>query len=129
VEIGIDADAVNTRDLAYLGDAVFSLAVRTQLLQNGLRNIKELNATANRIVNAKAQSALVDVAEGGFTEQERVYYMRGRNTKGLKAPARTERMDYIKATGIEALFGYLYLTGQQERIDGLVAKAVDNETQ
>jgi ribonuclease-3 family protein len=94
------------------------------LLQKGLRNIKELNRAANSIVNANAQSMLVDAVEHDFTEQERIYYMRGRNIKGLKAPTHTEHADYVKATGLEALLGYLHLTEQQGRIEELVGRAV-----
>jgi ribonuclease-3 family protein len=127
MEMSIDINSISARDLAYLGDAVFALAVRTMLLQKGLRNIKELNRAANSVVNAKAQSVLADAAEGTFTEQEREYYMRGRNIKGLKAPAHTEHADYIRATGLEVLFGYLYLTRQQTRIEELTAQAVGNQ--
>ena len=101
--------------LAYLGDAVYELFVRTYLLKDTNLPVQKLHKSAIKMVNAKAQSDLFQKVKEILTEEEMAVYKRGRNTNS-HPPKNADMVDYKSATGIEALIGYLYLTEQSERI-------------
>lgn len=110
--------------LAYLGDAVYELIVRQMLTDgSGLPNGK-LHLGATHYVSAKAQSAFIDKVLGELTEEELSIYKRGRNSDAVPGKNVTAA-DYKKATGLEALFGYLYLVGENDRIWELFCKMTD----
>ena len=96
--------------LAYVGDAVFELKMRTHFL-NHIDTVKNVNATA--------QSRAADRIQNLLNEDELAVFKRGRNAKVNSIPAHSSVAEYHKATGLEALFGYLYLSGQTDRIDEL----------
>lgn len=114
-----DYKNMNGIALAYLGDCVIELEVRKYLLSQGLYDSKDLNREALRFVKASAQSAAFDKIEPMLTEDELSYYKRGRNTHTAKTPKSSTALEYRRATGFEALFGYLYLSEQKERITEL----------
>lgn len=105
--------------LAYEGDAIYELKVRTYLLEQSESNVNTLHRLASRFVSAAAQSRLMEILEPVLTEEELEIYHRGRNAKSHSRPKNAEMIEYRRATGFECLFGFLYLSGQMERIDEL----------
>lgn len=109
-----DPKMLSALDLAFVGDGVYGLLVREMLARDGSRPVGELHRMAVAYVNATAQAAAYDRIAPLLTEQEQAVYRRGRNG-GAHPPKNANPGDYAKATGLEALFGYLYLNGAQER--------------
>ena len=105
--------------LAYIGDGVYELAVRQHLLEQGLMKAGALHSETIRYVNAERQSQLLGDIEGLLTEQELAVFRRGRNAKSSHQPSHARVVDYRRATGIEALIGWLYLTGQEGRLQAI----------
>ncbi len=101
--------------LAYLGDCVYELFVRTYLLKDANFPVQKLHKSAIKLVNAKAQSDLYQKIKDVLTEEETAIYKRGRNTNS-HPPKNQDLVDYKSATGVEALIGYLYLKGESDRI-------------
>ena len=122
-----DPKMLSALDLAFVGDGVYGLLVREMLARDGSRPVGELHRMAVAYVNATAQAAAYDRIAPLLTEQEQAVYRRGRNG-GAHPPKNANPGDYAKATGLEALFGALYLLGQRERIEALFA-AVRKEEQ
>ncbi len=102
--------------LAYIGDCVFEIVVRSTLVESGLNHVSELNKIATKIVSAKAQSAFAKSIEDTLEEDERDVYRRGKNANSTTIPKSATRVEYHTATGFEALIGYLFLAGKKERI-------------
>lgn len=120
-EILNDGQIPNVRELsslslAFIGDSVYEMFVRTKILSGGSRPAGELHKIAVGYVKAKAQSnamhAIVDI----LSEEEMEIYKRGRNTNIHTVPKNADMNDYRQATGLEALVGYLYITGKNERL-------------
>ena len=107
--------------LAYVGDAVFEVLVRLDVLSGGNAPVHKLHQKARAQVNAAAQAALYHRIAGRLTETEQAVFRRGRNAKSHTVPKHAGLMDYREATGLEALFGYLYLSNQKERLIALYA--------
>lgn len=105
--------------LAYVGDCVYELYVRSYLIRQADHRVNALHKTATKFVCAKAQAEFYYRIEGMLTEEETAVFHRGRNTKS-HAPKNAEVSDYRIATGIEALIGYLYLKNDTERISQLM---------
>ena len=101
--------------LAYLGDCVYELFVRTYLLKDLNLPVQRLHKAAIKLVNAKAQSDLYQKIKDKLSDEELAVYKRGRNTNS-HPPKNADLIDYKSATGVEALIGYLYLKGDSERI-------------
>ena len=110
--------------LAYLGDAVYELCARQWVLSQGNRPVNELHKMGVELVKADAQSAALAKLEGLLSEEELSVYKRGRNAKTNSSPKHANLADYRRATGLEALFGYLYLKGESQRIQQLFALAI-----
>ena len=123
-----EVNALSALALAHLGDAVFELLVRTELCAAGIPKNGNLHRQTVARVCAPAQAAFVDRLLPLLTEEETGYYRRGRNAHVHAIPKNATSAEYSKATGLEALFGALYLLGQQERIEALFA-AVRKEEQ
>ena len=119
----MDPRLCNGTSLAYLGDAVLELLVRCHLLNSGLQNTGTLNAQAAQFVRATAQSDAAERILPLLCEEELEYFKRGRNASGISAPKSATTAQYRRATGLEALFGYLYLTNQTQRMQDLFALA------
>ena len=116
---------LSTPSLAYLGDCVMELCVRTRLLQRGFSTSRDLNAEALHYVRAGAQADAVERILPVLNEQEAAVYRRGRNIGHTNGPKSATVAQYRMATGLEVLFGYLYVTGQQARIDELFLLAYE----
>ncbi|MDR7857795.1 ribonuclease III domain-containing protein [Tissierella sp.] len=104
--------------LAYIGDAVYELLIRTYLLKKGL-SVKDLHRATIKYVKAKSQAYIIHELEDILTEEEQTVVKKGRNAKTNTMPKNADMIDYKYATGLEALFGYLYLTNQDKRISEL----------
>lgn len=122
-KIALDGDLVSSLALAYLGDAVLEIHIREYVLRSGKAKVDDLHRASVRYVCAKAQSRVYDEIGGFLTRDEAEVMNRGRNTK-KKIPKNVEMKDYRKSTGFEALLGWLYLEGRQERVLDLVEKAI-----
>ena len=105
--------------LAYMGDAVFELLTRERIVLAGEKPPAELNRLARGYVTAVAQSAAVERRLPLLDEDETAVYKRGRNAKSAHAPKSAGAVEYRRATGLECLFGYLYLAGRIERARAL----------
>ena len=111
---------LNPLVLAYVGDAVHDLHIRTRLAASGGR-VQALHRSATRSVCCAAQAQALQRIEGLLSEAERDVVRRGRNSHGHhSAPKNANPADYALATGLEALLGYLYLTDQRARLDALL---------
>ncbi len=104
--------------LAYLGDAQIELIIRKELVLNGGK-LGVLNAKADSMVSAKAQSRVADALMALFTEEEKLVYGRGKNIHTNNIPKSVTALEYRKATGLEAVFGYLCVTGDVKRMEYL----------
>ena len=127
--MGIDLKQISTAALAYLGDSVWELSVRQMLVERGISDSASLNREALCYVTAKAQAAAVKRILEALSEQEDAIYKRGRNIGHTNVPKRATVMEYRMATGLEALFGYLFLEGRSERIKELFALAFEEGEQ
>ena len=101
--------------LAYIGDSIYDLVIRTYLI-----SLDKINRHACRLVKAETQSKLIGILEEQLTENELSVYKRGRNAKSYTSAKNATIGDYRRATGFEALMGYLYLDGQYDRLTKLV---------
>ena len=106
-------------NLAFIGDCVYEMLVRETLVLNANRPVNDLHRESVKFVSAKAQTLAYDKIKDCLTEQETAIYKRGRNAKVGHNPKSASQGEYHIATGIEALFGYLYLTEQIQRIKEL----------
>lgn len=111
--------------LAYVGDAIYDLIIRTIVVGKGNRQVNKLHRETSRMVQASAQSRMMEAVEPLLTEEELGIYRRGRNAKSF-SPAKNQSLkDYHRATGFEALMGYLYLNQDWERMLELVKTGLD----
>ena len=104
--------------LAYIGDCVFELVIRTVVIYHSKKAVNDLHKKAIKFVKAESQALMMQglMDEDILTEEEKNIYKRGRNTKSHTSAKNASIADYRKATGFEAMIGYLYVTGQMERI-------------
>ena len=107
--------------LAYIGDAIFDVVVRSILVNRGNTAVNKLHQRASSVVKAGTQSQLAAVLADVFTEEEADYYRRGRNSKPHTKAKNASTMEYLDATGFEAVIGFLYLTGNMDRVCELVS--------
>lgn len=115
-----DINAIGSKELAYLGDSVYEVYIRKNLILKGIRGVKELNICSENYVSASAQANLFNFLSDKLTKEEMDVALRGRNTK-LKSKSKSVSIgEYRKATGLECVFGYLYLLSQDERMEQLV---------
>lgn len=105
--------------LAHIGDGVYELLTRTKLCTEGFRSAAKLHFKTVSLVNAKAQAAAVEKLLPLLTEDETAVFKRGRNAKVNSVPQKATVGEYHAATGLEALFGWLYLQGKTQRINEL----------
>lgn len=111
--------------LAYVGDAVYELAVRAHLVNSGISRVNRLHDEAVKYVQAKAQAKLVRELEGRLTAEETAVIRRGRNAKSPHTPRSTGVIDYRQSTAFECLIGYLYLKGDKDRLEEILTQALE----
>ena len=114
-----DIRAISSIGLAHLGDAVYELLVRSYLCAHGKATGRGLHRSAVELVKAPAQALRADRILPLLTEEELAVFKRGRNAHVNTIPHNASRSDYLKATALECLFGYLYLQGTTKRINEL----------
>lgn len=112
----VDVKTYSPLALAFIGDGIFEIIIRTVVVERGNRSADGLHKTKSRVVNAKVQAKMAEALLEELTEEELACYKRGRNAKSHTAAKNASIAEYRKATGLEALFGYLYLLGKEERI-------------
>ena len=112
-------DAISNLGLAHIGDSVFELLCRSYLCARGGKNVGNLHRDTIAMVKATAQAEFVDRLLPLLTEEEMAYYRRGKNAHVHAVPKSATAAEYAKATGLEALFGALYLAGKTDRLNEL----------
>ncbi len=116
----VDIKEYSPLALAYIGDAVYELMIRSLVLNEGNRQVQKMHKRTSSLVQASAQARIITALNDSLTQEEHAVYKRGRNAKSL-SPARNQSVsDYHKATGFEALIGYLYLKEEWKRMMDLV---------
>ena len=120
----VDIRTYSPLALAYIGDGVYELIIRTLLIKKGNSSANKLHRRASTLVRASAQSAMVTVLEPLLTPEEHKVYKRGRNAHSATMAKHATVTDYRRATGFEALIGWLYLTRQWERMTELVKTGI-----
>ncbi len=112
-------DEISPLTLAFVGDGVYDLLVREYLVKSANRPVGKLNSIKVSLVNCKSQARFAKEIMPKLTEKELSVYKRGRNSAPKCTPKNSSVADYHSATGLEALFGYLYLNGENDRIKEL----------
>lgn len=124
-EVGeVDIKTYSPLALAYIGDAFFDIVIRTAVVGKGNRAAEALHRQASSFVNAKAQAGLAEAVQDLLTEEEAAVYRRGRNAKSHSIAKNAGLQDYRRATGLEALMGWLYLRGDTGRALELVKEGL-----
>ena len=114
-------NAISSLGLAHMGDGVYELLCRAHLCAGGDQTVLKLHKDTVALVKAPAQAAFADKLKPHLTEEELGFFRRGKNAHTHAAPKSASRAEYAKATGLEALFGALYLLGRTDRLNELFA--------
>ena len=114
-----EIDAISNLGLAHIGDAAYEILCRAYLCRQGGQTVKRLHKEAVELVKAPTQAKLVQILLPHLTEEEQDYYRRGKNAHSHAAPKSATPKEYAMATGLETLFGALYLAGRTERLNEL----------
>ncbi|KUO68104.1 MAG: hypothetical protein APF77_08490 [Clostridia bacterium BRH_c25] len=120
-----DVQMLNPLVLAYVGDSVYDTFVRTLLVSGGYGQVKKLHKMSIEFVKAKAQADTLEKITELLTPEEQDVARRGRNTKSATIPKNADISDYRYATGFEALIGFLFLTGQNDRLMEILGRVID----
>ncbi len=110
--------------LAYIGDGIYEVIVRTVIVDEANRQVNKIHKAASNLVKAETQAKMIHFIMDDLTEEEVKIYKRGRNAKAVTRAKNASMSDYRTATGFEALMGWLYLTGQSERMMELIKKCI-----
>lgn len=113
--------------LAHIGDGVYELLCRTYLIRKGDKTVLKLHRDTVDLVKAPTQAKFADKLKPLLTEDELAYFRRGKNSHTHAAPKSASPQEYAKATGLETLFGALYLLGQTDRLNELFAILMNEE--
>lgn len=116
----INADQYSPLTLAYMGDCAYEIVIRTLLVYKGNNHVDRLNKWASNLAKAATQSQMIGELQEVLTEEEITIYKRGRNAKSYTSAKNASINDYRRATGFEALIGWLYLKGEHERMMELI---------
>lgn len=117
---GGDLRTYSPLTLAYIGDAVYELVIRTMIVEEGNAPVNKLHKRSSALVKAAAQAQLIHAIEPLLNEEELGIYKRGRNAKSYTTAKNASVIDYRTATGFEALMGWLYLKGDHQRMLELI---------
>ena len=116
----VDVNSYSPLTLAYIGDSIYDLIIKSLVINQGNRQVNKLHKETSMYVQASTQSLMMRAMQEELTEEEHAVYKRGRNAKSI-SPAKNQSItDYRRATGFEALVGYLYLKKQYERLLTLI---------
>ena len=122
----VDIQTYSPLTLAYIGDCVYDLIIKSIVLSRGNRQVQKMHQDTSSLVQASTQSKMMRSMQEHLTAQEHAVYKRGRNAKSV-SPAKNQSVtDYRRATGFEALLGYLYLKKEWKRLVDLVKLGLDS---
>ena len=122
----VDIREYSPLTLAYIGDSIYDLVIKTLVINEGNQQVQKLHAKTSELVQASAQSKMMRTLQELLTEEEHAVYKRGRNAKSV-SPAKNQTLtDYRRATGFEALMGYLYLKKDMKRLLNLIKIGLDS---
>lgn len=121
----VDIHSYSPLALAYIGDAVYELAIRSLIMNRGNMQVNKMHKKASALVKAEAQANFYKLIAENLNEEERAIYKRGRNAKSGTMAKNATMLDYRMATGFEALIGYLYLTEQFERMAQILGSGLE----
>ena len=127
-EFGLEEQDLRTYSpltLAYIGDAIFELVIRTVLVERKNTQPEKLHKAATKIVKAETQAVMIELLKEDLTEEEMAVFKRGRNAKAGTRAKNATMSEYRRATGFEALMGYLYLKGDMERMIQLISMGIE----
>lgn len=119
-EMSHKANSYSPLALAYIGDGVYEIFIRTYVMNKGNRPVNKMHKASRELVRASSQAKLYFLIEGMLTEEEDAVLRRGRNAKSVSIPKNGNVTEYRHATGLEALIGYLYIEGKVDRIKELI---------
>lgn len=120
----LDIREYNIKTLAYMGDVVYELYIREHIVRNSREVASKLHKKTIKYVSAKAQEYIISNIYEILTEDEKEIYKRGRNATSNTVPKNTDVVTYKKATGFEAVIGYLYFTAQNRRLKDLINESI-----
>ena len=123
----LQVNGISNLGLAHVGDAVYELMCRTYLCQNGHKTVLNLHKDSVALVKAPTQAKFADKIKPCLTQEEQDFFRRGKNAHTHAAPKAATRQEYAKATGLETLFGALYLLGRIDRLNELFAIMMENQ--
>lgn len=121
----VDIRTYSPLTFSFIGDSVFEMIIRTLIVEKGQRAVNTLHSHKTKIVCAKTQALMIEAIKDELTEDELSVYRRAKNTKLNSVAKNASLQEYRKATGFEAVCGYLYLEGKTARVVELVKKAID----
>lgn len=121
----VNPNTYSPLNLAYIGDSIFDVVVKTVLVERGNCPVNKLHKRASEFVKAVSQASIVDHLKDELTEEEANIVRRGRNAKPYTKAKNASYGEYCMATGLEALIGYLYLKGETNRLVELIKKGMD----
>lgn len=122
----VDVQTYSPLALAYIGDCVYDLIIKNIMVSKGNKQVNKLHKDTSAFVQASTQSLMMRTMQEHLTEEEHAVYKRGRNAKSV-SPAKNQSItDYRRATGFEALLGYLYLRKEWKRMIDLVKIGLDS---
>ena len=121
----VDINTYSPLTLAFIGDSIYDLVIRTVIVEQGNRQPQSLHKKKSSIVKAQTQALFIEALTDELDEKEADIYRRGRNAKSYTSAKNASIGDYRKATGFETLMGYLYLTGKEDRMLSLIKRAIE----
>lgn len=116
----VDTQTYSPLVLAYIGDGIYELVIRTKIVNQGNIQVNKMHKKSSGLVKAATQAKIAKVLEPDLSEAEQAVFKRGRNAKSASSAKNASMIDYRTATGLEALFGYLYLNGNMIRLVELI---------
>lgn len=124
----MNIDTINPLVLAYIGDAIYELKIRGKLIDKKINKVNDLQKECTKYVSAKGQSYFIEkfISDNILSDEEVEIYKRARNSKVNSHPSNTDILTYKRATGLEAVFGFLYLTNNMNRIDELIELVMED---
>lgn len=122
-----DVRSYSSLSLAYIGDCVYDLIIKSLVMNEGNKQVNRLHKETSELVKASTQSFMMRFIQEYLTEEEHAVYRRGRNTRSVSAAKNQSITDYRRATGFEALIGYLYLEKRYDRLIDLVKIGLDGK--
>ena len=121
----VDANSYSPLVLAYIGDSVYEVIIRTKVINRGSMQVNKMHKHSSELVKAGTQAALIKAIEDKLTEEEHAVFKRGRNAKSATTAKNASVIDYRMATGMEALVGWLFLRQEYNRLVYLVSQGLE----